>query len=183
MKYMLQKGPPEEERKKGFGPPPQEMREMRRFKPIMDTIRGISERFEGSADIAITINEEDTVLQGIVLTINPQVLVHGEFINDSKKIPDVTVAIDYDFLYDLISTNVQKFEGGRAETAWWVDEQEREERDEGPSPAIIIQMITRVLGGIITGDVTVTPVSRYDDILLSAKDIIGLMMKAQAFGD
>ncbi len=183
MKFMLKQGPPPEEREKGFGPPPQEIREMRRIKPVMDTIRKISERFNGSADIAITISDGDEILNGMVLTINPKELVRGQFLNDSTITPDVTVTLDYNFLYDIISTNVQKFEGQRVETAWWVEEQIREERDEGPGIGTIIKIILRVINGVVTGDVKITPVSRYDDVLLSAKDIVSLMMKAQAFGE
>ncbi|MBI4139373.1 hypothetical protein HY483_00235 [Candidatus Woesearchaeota archaeon] len=183
MKFMIKKGPPPEEREKGFGPPPQEIREMRRLKPVMDTIRKISERFDGSADIAITINDGEEILNGMVLTISPKELVRGQFINDSTITPDVTVTLDYNFLYDLISTNVQKFEGQRVETAWWVEEQVREERDEGPGAGTIIKIILRIIEGVVTGDVKITPVSRYDDVLLSAKDIVSLMMKAQAFGE
>jgi hypothetical protein len=188
MKAMLRQGPPEHERKEGFGPPPHEIRDMRRFKPVMETIRGISERFGGSADIKILIKDRDEegneeIINGMVMTINEDVLVHGNFIEDSKvQDIDATVNIEFNFLYDMISTHVEKFEGERVETAWWVDERERRNFDDGPGIGTMVKVFTRIVNGMVNKEITVDPTSRLDDIILSGKDMLTLMLKAQSMG-
>lgn len=146
-------GPPEE-RKGREGPTPNEIKEMRENSEIMEIINDYSESFGGSADFLITIDDNGEGIYSAVLTINPDVLMEVKPAKQFAGEPDVSVTIDFKFLYSIISS-VEK--GMQTESPPWDNKPRMKEGFKGVVDKAA--MASKVIGAFTTGNIKVKPIT------------------------
>jgi len=152
MEKGIMPGPPEKGEQPG--PTPAEIKKAKQDKKFMEEIRDISDDFGGSADFLITINDDDETLYKAMLTINPEVIFNFEVKNIDRE-PDVTIRVDFDFLYGIIESTEKEMETERPP---WDERPRMRERIKGAMDKG--KMIAKITGAIATGKIKVSPLSQ-----------------------
>ena len=150
MEKGVMPGPPENEK---LGPTPAEIKEAKEDEKFMEEITAISDDFGGSADFLITINDEEEILYKAILTINPDIIFKFQ-VKDIENIePDVTISVDFDFMYELIGDIEKQTD---LERPPWEKKRMKEKIKETLDKGMILAKIT---GAITTGKIKVSPLS------------------------
>ena len=149
-------GPPEN---KELGPSPAEIKEAKEDKKFMEEITEISDDFGGSADFLITINDEDEILYKAMLTINPEIIFRFE-VKDIVGEPDVTISVDFDFMYGIIEDIEKHME---LERPPWDERPRMREKIKGAVDKG--KMIVKITGAIATGKIKIKPLSAVGKVI------------------
>lgn len=140
-------------REEHAGPTPAELAQMRRDPKAMEMIRKVSDAFGGEAKILFEVRDGSDVIIRNLNTVNPSDLVKAEFVDSPPGDVDVTLAVDYDFLYATMEDIIKELEGGRIQQPWW-EEQRPFRIDEAIIP---IKMFGRLSSAVFSGKVRVEP--------------------------
>ncbi|MCK5283608.1 MAG: hypothetical protein KAK00_09470 [Nanoarchaeota archaeon] len=151
MEKGVMPGPPGEEKP---GPSPVEIKEAKQDKKFMKEITDISDEFEGSADFLITVNDDDEILYKAMLTINPEIIFNFEIKNIDRE-PDVTISVDFEFLYEIIEMIEKEME---LERPPWDERPGIREKIKGAIDQG--KILAKITGAITTGKIKVSPVSQ-----------------------
>ena len=157
-------GPPGKEKP---GLSPAEIKEAKQDKKFMEEIRDISDEFGGSADFLITINDDEEILYKAMLTINPEIIFNFE-IKDIDREPDVTISVDFDFMYGIIEDIEKKME---LERPPWDERPRIRETIKGAIDKG--KMLAKITGAIATGKIEVSPLSQAGKVT----QILGFMFE------
>lgn len=151
MEEGIMPGPPEN---KELGPSLLEIKEAKEDEKFMEKIRDISDNFGGSADFLITINDNDEILYKAMLTINPDIIFKFQVKDIENSEPDVTINVDFEFLYETIGMIEKQVE---LERPPWDQRSRFKEKVEGAIDQG--KIITKITVAIATGKIEVKPLS------------------------
>jgi len=138
----------------GPGPSPEELEEIRSDPEAMQEIEDLVSKYDdGSLDAFLTVTDNKEHLLNMDFSIDTENLIQMEIIESYTKDPDLTVEIDFDFLYNLIETTEKNMEIEHPE---WAEANFKNGVNDVMTAA---QMATKITGGISTGKIKVTPIS------------------------
>jgi len=151
------------------GPSPKEIEETKKNEEVIKKINKLSDKYGGSADFLIQVQDEDETLFKALMIINPEDIVQIEIINEDNQYneePDVNVIISFDFLYNTIKTFEEE---AHLESPPWAKKPAR------PIKKLISvgKLITKISAAVISGDIKVSPITAVPTILNSLKLIAG----------
>ncbi|MBT3450571.1 hypothetical protein HN448_01280 [archaeon] len=156
------------------GPPAHEVAEIQQNEEIMDKINKISDRFDDGAEIIFQIkDEEELVFQGL-MKVNPEVVMRIEQVSDYDGTQDAIVSVDFDFLYDIMSTVAKEVEGEHVEGPWW-EKEKGIEMEKVKESWVAVKVIGQLVVGLTSGEIEVEPTNKLDDIIFSLTEIVSLM--------
>ena len=137
------------------GPSPEELNKMREDPEAMTRIKELTQEYEdGILNALITINDENGALFNIDMAISETNLIEVKPVEVYTKSADMTLEIDFDFIYELIKATE---EVGRVERPEWAEGSIGEGFDKVIGVTGIVAKIT---GGIVAGDIKITPLSK-----------------------
>jgi len=150
------------------GPSVEELEELRSSPEAMDRIRELTEKYEdGSLDTKITINEGDESLFIVDFSISEENLFQVKPVINYEKEADLTIEIDFDFIYGLISTMEKD---GRVEHPEWIEDSLQENIGGAIDAGVVL---TKITAGFASGDISVSPISE----LGTAMDVLKMMFR------
>ncbi|MFH0752040.1 MAG: hypothetical protein V1914_00400 [archaeon] len=101
-----------------FGPSADEIAAIKADEGKMELVQRIADKYGGSLDIKLELNEKDIPVILKYLQINPDVVFTlSDQINEN---PDISVTIDYDSLYNFINYMTFQMEGRDIQGPHWV---------------------------------------------------------------
>ncbi len=157
--YKLKKfpGPPDEE---GPGPTPEEIEEIRNNPVIREEFRKILDEFDGSIKVLLQIEDNDEIIYKALATLDDEVIFDlkvGEDITLTEDETDITMTIDLEWLYEMVSTSEKDMRGEELESPPW----DRKPRMGAfKQMAGNIKMGSKFVGGLTTGKVKVKPMGK-----------------------
>ncbi|MFH1409789.1 MAG: hypothetical protein ABIH34_07795, partial [Nanoarchaeota archaeon] len=151
------------------GPSPKEIEEMRKQEELMDRINDLSDKYGGSADFLIEADDDGDVFYRMVMIVNPDDVIKMQVINDQNPYagePDVTVKIDFDFLYGMIKDGE---EDAQIESPPWA----RQPRSAVKDVVNNGKAFAKVSGAIVSGNIKVSPIKEVPTVLSFLKMMAG----------
>ncbi len=159
----------------GGGPSPAEIAEMKQSKEVMEVVKRISDRFGGEANIIFSVKDNNQELFKMLMKVNEEEIMQVKPALDYTGEVDVTLSMDFDFFYNMISS-MEKGKASHTERPPWDN---RIDSSEGISDAAEgIAFFTGILQGIITGKIAVGPATAWLNIILSFTDMLQMMQRA-----
>ena len=158
------------------GPSPAEVAEMKQNKEVMATIQSISNRFGGEANIVFSVRENDQEMFKMLMRVNPDIIMDIKPVLDYTGEVDATLSIDFDYFYEMISS-MEKGKAAHEEKPPW-DNTPPSAGEALSSAADGIAFFTGIMRGLITGKVSVSPVTSWVNIILSFTDLLKMMQMA-----
>ncbi len=157
------------------GPTPEDIELMRQVPEVVGLVNRISDRFGGQARIAIKIADKEELVSGMLFTVDKEKLIQVKAIDETTSLDNlsVTVLVEFDYFYNLLSTIIKEVEGEQEIKPYWEEEGFRPPSFNDVS--IPIKMFTQIILGIFTGQVKVEPLTQVPNIILSLQDIMSLM--------
>ncbi len=150
------------------GPSPEDLNKIRNDPEAMARIKEMTQDYEdGSLDTLITITDETGSLFNIDLSISEADLVQMKIIETYTKDADITIEIDFDFIYELIQATE---EVERVEKPEWIEGSFKD------SFGQIIgggKIAAKVAVGVASGDISITPLSK----ITTGIDIVKMMFE------
>jgi len=148
---------------------PKEIAEAQNDESLMNKINKLSDKYGGSADFLIEVQDEDETIFRALMSINPDVIVRLEVINQDNPYnqePDVNVVVDFDFLYNTIKSFEEE---AHLESPPWAKKPGR------PIKKIVNagKIITRVSVAVVTGGIKVKPITSIPTVLSVLKLMAG----------
>lgn len=156
------------------GPPAHEVAEIQQNEEIMDKINKISERFDDGAEIIFQIEDSDEIVFQGLMKVNPEVVMRIEKVSEYDGTQDATVSVEFDFLYEIMSTVAKEVEGERVEGPWW-EEDKVVEIEKVKESLVAMKVISQLIVGLTSGEIDVEPTNRLDDIVFSLTEIVSMM--------
>ena len=148
------------------GPSAQDLEEMRASPEAMEYIKELTAEYEdGSLDTKITIVDEDESIFIIDMSISEENLIQMKPVSSYEKEADITIEINFEFVYGLIS---EMEKDPRIEHPEWVEDSFQENVGDIVNGGLVIAKIT---GGFATGDISVSPISEVG----TAMELLGHM--------
>ena len=158
------------------GPPAHEIEDIKGDEDVMEKINKISDRFDGGAEIIFQIEDEGEIAFQGLMEINPDIIMKIERVENYDGVRDATMSVEFDFLYNIMSTVAKEVEGEHVEGPWWED---RNKHNGGGKKVkdgwVAVKIVSKVILGLTSGDIQVDPGDKLDDIVLSLKDMVTMM--------
>jgi hypothetical protein len=106
---------------------PSEIEELKKDKKFMKIIESISEKYGGEARFLFNIvdNDNGEVVFNALVTVNPDILIRFEPMEEYDGAYDAKITFDFDFFYSLISVTEKDIRGGHIEYPPWERDQFR----------------------------------------------------------
>lgn len=155
-----------------FAPPPGELEKVRDDEDAMEVIGFLSDKFGGSLDFRVNLNDDGERMFSRFVTLNPdQLLDIGETRAGRDKL-DFTITVDFDALYNLMES-MSSFDLKQTRGPHWADIESYE-----PSPFKVIGTVV----GFWRGGVSIRPVGATFKIVMSAKDLLFFIQEMESAG-
>lgn len=152
------------------GPSVEELEEIRSDPGAMEYIRDlVSEYEDGSLDAKIVVMDEQESVFIADFSISEENLIQVKPVAVYEKEPDITVEIEFDFMYDFIS---EQERDSRLEHPEWVEDSLQENVGDVVDAGLTIAKITAALA---TGDISITPLSK----VAVAVELLGHMFSGE----
>ena len=137
------------------GPSPEDLNQMREDPETMTRIREMTQDYEdGSLDALITITDESGSLFNVDLSISEANLVQIKPVETYTKDADITIEIDFDFIYEIIQATE---EVERVEKPEWIEGSFGESFDKVIGDG---KIAAKVATGTVSGDISISPLSK-----------------------
>lgn len=168
----LREGKAGPDEKNQGGPSPAEVAEIKQNEQAYGTIKKIASNFGGDANIIFSVKDNGQDLFKMHMQVNPDVIMQMKpALNYSGEV-DATLSIDFDYFYDMIS-GMEKGKSVHTESPPW--DQQKDIREDLNGAAEGIKFFTGIVSGIVSGKVTVSPVSAWPAIVSSFGDLLTMM--------
>ena len=156
-------GPDDKEK----GPSPKEIEKIKKDEKMMGRIQKLSDKYGGSADFLIEVQDKKETVYRVLLSINPDDIFKLEVLSQSyTQEADINVVVDFNFLYDSIK-DVEM--GSHLETPPWAEQKTGFVKDIMEKGKIF----TKISGAVITGKIKVSPITQAPTVLNLLKLMAG----------
>ncbi|MFH1751715.1 MAG: hypothetical protein ABH821_02140 [archaeon] len=146
----------EEVNKHRGGPSPEEIAMMRKSPQAMERIKSIANEYGGEAVLELTVRDETQTYFGMAMMVSEENLIQVLNPVEVSAERDATVVMNYDFFYNMISSIEKEQRGNELIKPYW--EEQMELPVDMEDIGFMISMFTRIIGGVISGDVRVEPI-------------------------
>lgn len=160
--------------KHGPGPSPKEIEEAKKNPVVMAKIKTIADRFGGSADLLFKVVDEGETVFNMAITMNEDVFLKIKPALEYTGTPDVTLEVDFDFVFTLIEAQEKDMRKGEIEFPPWENKPMFHGFVEKAGAGL--KIFTAFVGAILTGKIKITPLSAIPNVLLSIGDFMSMMM-------
>ncbi len=154
------------------GPSPAEIAQIKREPEAYDIIKRISNNFGGEANIIFSIKDKGVEEAKMLMQVNPEIIMQMKPALDYKGEVDATLSIDFDYFYSMISS-MEKGKSVHTESPPWDEVPRIDEAIGGAAEGI--KFFTGIIGGIVTGKITVSPVGAWVSVISSFGDLLKMM--------
>ena len=143
--------------------------EMKNDKELMDVVNSLSDKYGGEAKTLITIKDGDELVFQALLTVNPDIVLDFKSSPTITEKADITVTMDFNFIYDMIVFEEKQIRGKEREAPPW-------ENKPGRGLGGFVDdatMFTKIMGGVASGDIKVSPMTEMGSALMIMKFVMG----------
>ena len=105
------------------------------------------------------------------MRVNEDIIMRIEPVTEYSGERDATLSIELEFLHSMMESAIKDIEGAHIEGPWW-----EERREEPFNDAMVgVKIFGKVVFALTNGDIDIEPDGMLAEVVMSLKDIVGLM--------